>query len=54
VDRRGSISRPVSASGLDIEGWRDQAKTLANSDGPAVSLEQKARPGILVQETPHG
>ena len=39
---------------LDIEGWRDQDNTLANSDRPAVSPEQRARPGILVQETPHG
>jgi hypothetical protein len=39
---------------LDTEGRRDQVNTLPNPDRPAVSLEQRERPGILVQETPHG
>jgi hypothetical protein len=39
---------------LDIESWYDQVNTLANPDQPPVSLEQRARPGIMVQETPHG
>ena len=40
--------------GLDIESWNDQVNTLANPDRLAVSLGQRARPGITVQETPHG
>ena len=39
---------------LDMESWNDQVYSLANSDRPAVSLGQRARPGIMVQETPHG
>ena len=39
---------------LDIESWNDQVNGLVNSDRPAVSLGQRARPGIMVQETPHG
>ena len=39
---------------LDIEGWRNQVNTLANSNRPAVSPEQKARPGILLHETARG
>jgi hypothetical protein len=39
---------------LDTEGRRDQVNTLPNPDRPAVSLEQRERPGIPVQETPHG
>ena len=38
---------------LDIEGWRDQVNTFTNSDRPAVSPEQRARSGILIEETPH-
>jgi hypothetical protein len=39
---------------LATEGRPDQVNPLANSDRPAVSPEQRARPGTLVQETPHG
>jgi len=39
---------------LDTEGRRDQVNTLPNPDRPAVSLEQRERPGIMIQETPHG
>jgi hypothetical protein len=49
-----SISRPVVGIRLDIESWNDQVNGLVNSDRPAVSLGQRARPGIMVQETPHG
>jgi hypothetical protein len=39
---------------LEIEGWRDQVNTLANWDRPAMNPEQRARPGMLVRDTPHG
>jgi hypothetical protein len=38
---------------LDIEGRRDQFDALADLDRSAMSAEQRARPGILVQQTPH-
>jgi hypothetical protein len=38
---------------LDIEGRRDHFDTLADLDRSAMRAEQRARPGILVQQTSH-
>src|SRR5580704_14697047 len=38
--------------GLDIEGGRDKIDTLANAHRSWVGSEQRARPSLVVQQTP--